>query len=467
MDGRHLHAKCEALHSVLNDEIHNLVINEPPGSCKSMLLNVFLPAYIWLVEDPAHRMLFASYSKTLSDRDAGKVIELLRSPLVKAAYPEFSLGPDKEKKAAGNFYNDHGGHRFNASTPGGQLTGLHFHLHVYDDPIKPESVLTGVGEEFQTALNASMRWIGNTAGSRFIPSVDGKRILMMQRLHDADPAGRLLQEGGWEHLCFPEEYVPGAKWIRGDLTTKLEWRTEPGELLWPERRDARKLARDKKAMGDAATVSAQLQQNPTPDSGGILERKWITDHAYQTPPRLDRCQLAASFDFNFKEKKGSGSLAKSRVGCHLWAKYEGIYYLIAAEALHTGYRGSKDLIRRKEADEMWAPATFLIEAKANGPAVEEDLSEEFSNLRLYEPGSTGKADRMAPFIEPIRRGEVRFPDPKIYPWAEEVIDEIVKFPRAQYDEHWDCATQGLMYLKSGARNYSEGLKKLRAAGWAV
>jgi hypothetical protein len=51
----------------------------------------------------------------------------------------------------------------------------------------------------------------------------------MQRLHEDDLTGHLLEQGGWQHLCLPAEYEPAHPFVWPD-----DPRTEPGELLWPE-----------------------------------------------------------------------------------------------------------------------------------------------------------------------------------------------------------------------------------------
>src|SRR5207253_1606812 len=58
------------------------------------------------------------------------------------------------------------------------------------------------------------------------------KVVVMQRCHERDLSGHLLEQGGWDHLCLPAEYE-GSKYVTG-----IEWsdpRKEHGELLWPER----------------------------------------------------------------------------------------------------------------------------------------------------------------------------------------------------------------------------------------
>ena len=98
----------------------------------------------------------------------------------------------------------------------------------------------------------------------------GAKVVVMQRVHQQDLAGHLIEQGGYEHLCLPAEY-------EGDRrSTSIGWtdpRQEPGDLLWPERFGKAELEALKHALGSYATAS-QLQQRPSPASGGILKRYW-------------------------------------------------------------------------------------------------------------------------------------------------------------------------------------------------
>src|ERR1039458_2289652 len=48
VDGMHVHAICEHLQAVSEGRIRNLIINVPPGHGKSLLIDVFWPAWVWI-----------------------------------------------------------------------------------------------------------------------------------------------------------------------------------------------------------------------------------------------------------------------------------------------------------------------------------------------------------------------------------------------------------------------------------
>src|SRR5690606_27491984 len=155
-----------------------------------------------------------------------------------------------------------------STTPGGAGTGWHFHTVIVDDPMKAADARSPLRKQ------AVSRWYRGTLSTRKADPSTFAQVLIMQRLAHDDLAGELLEEG-YEHLMLPAESVPNAVWDMGSRPGKLDERTEPGELLWPERIDAAALEQTKRDLKTPAEIAAQLQQNPTPDEGGIIERGWI------------------------------------------------------------------------------------------------------------------------------------------------------------------------------------------------
>ncbi len=456
VDGRHLHAKCEVLTEVHTGGIRDLVLNESPGSCKSLLVNVFWPAFIWLEHDPKTAMAFASYDIDLVNRDARRFVELLTSPLVRNAYPEFELDPNQ---SITEFMNSEKGARFGTS-PGRKFTGRHYDGHVYDDLIKPQAILANVAGAHQKALQEAERWVKQTASNRAKDPEKLWRVLIAQRLHELDPSGVLLSEGGWEHLCFPERFEPNATWIIGGLTKRFEWRTEPGELLWPERRGEKAVTRSEKNLGSQADIDAQLQQNPSPTTGGVIDRGRLSYYDYDVPHKLKDCRVITSWDLSF----GKEQVENSRCAWHLWAETpDGFYDLLDAGAAHLSYTKAKAKVLLLQHEIQWNEAqTWLVEDKANGTALMSDL-EDVLNMQPFQPGAANKVERMLPHIELIHGGKVRFPkdrNGRVPSWCDEVLTEICKVPRGTYDDHFDCMSQALSYLVHGAVSYKQALK-----GW--
>jgi hypothetical protein len=99
----------------------------------------------------------------------------------------------------------------------------------------------------------------------------GHKVVIQQRLHEADLTGDLLSRGGYELLCLPAEFEPDRR-----STTSIGWsdpRTEPGQLLWPERVTQADLESLKTTLG-SYRYAGQYQQRPAPAGGGMLKKHW-------------------------------------------------------------------------------------------------------------------------------------------------------------------------------------------------
>src|SRR5882672_8967632 len=87
IDGWPLWAMCEHLEAVTAGKITRLLMNVPPGSMKSLLVNVFWPAWEWGPMGKSHfRYVTFSYSASLTERDNGKFRDLVTNEAYRSLY---------------------------------------------------------------------------------------------------------------------------------------------------------------------------------------------------------------------------------------------------------------------------------------------------------------------------------------------------------------------------------------------
>jgi hypothetical protein len=174
----------------------------------------------------------------------------------------FSLTGDQNAKE--KFENDKSGYRLVTSV-GGTATGEGGDRIVVDDPHNVKE------SESDTVRQTAIDWWDHVMSTRLNDPKTGAKVVVMQRVHQQDLTGHLLEQGGYEHLCLPAEYEGNRR------ATSIGWtdpRNEPGELLWPQRFGKPELESLKHALGSYASAS-QLQQRPSPAGGGILKRyRW-------------------------------------------------------------------------------------------------------------------------------------------------------------------------------------------------
>ena len=261
VDGTPIDAICAHLQAVTEGRIAHLIINVPPGHAKSLLVCVFWPAWVW-IDQPESRWLFASYREPLSVRDSLRCRTLIESDWYQLRWGNrFQLRKDQNQKQ--RFENDQTGYRIVVPMSAG--TGERGDYVVVDDPHSVDQA------ESDAERTAAVEWWNGSMSTRLNKPSQGHKIVVQQRLHEADLTGDLLLRGGYEHLCLPAEFEPD-----GRCCTSIGWRdprTEAGELLWPERFDQAALEEFKAALG-SYRYAGQFQQRPVPADGGILKPHW-------------------------------------------------------------------------------------------------------------------------------------------------------------------------------------------------
>lgn len=501
-EGWHIGAVCEFLEAWRRREFKNAVLNLPPGTAKSLLVDVFYLAWIWST-DPGRKMITCSYDIGLGRRDASKIISIMHSELYRNAW-RTRLRADK--LAAENIWTEANGNRF-STTPGGKGgLGWHFHDASINDPVKPKGVID-TPSDASSQLEQAQNWIDGVLPTRRADPPNFGILLTMQRLVQNDPAGIALDRG-WEHLCLPMRFTPRAEWIRGDWTAKLEQRTEDGELLHPDRYPEPVVRELEVALGDH--VSAQLQQNPVPRTGGLIEEQHLRWEWVELPP-------AGGYWIQVWDLAAKGTAAThSAVSGQLWCrvtKWGGPVCELTNEirdrdrgqlptrtaprqlALETRFLlvaqawgvmtvpESEEFFERTQADPLWARAGIVaIEEKASGIGLIQRVQRKNPRVRAFHEVSDrckdlarlDKLDRLtANLTEWHAPGRVLLP-----PWAKTVQDrvdprdgngpdafrkELTAFPRGARDDRVDCASMALAILAQPARydGLAEALRRSR------
>lgn len=260
----HMDAICDHMQALAKGGIpsNRLLINVPPGASKSTLVGVMYPAWLWGAGgQPWHRYIGAAHEQGLAVRDNRLTRELVLSEWYQALWPLKLQGDQNEKLY---FENEQRG--FRQACAVASMTGRRGHTIGLDDPLSPEKAYSDAARE------TAIRVLTETIPTRLNDPATSAIAIIMQRLHERDPAGYVLSENlGYEHLLIPMEFEPSRR-----VHTCIGWtdpRTEEGELMFPDRFPQSVIDRDKKALGDYAWAG-QMQQRPAPMSGGIFKADW-------------------------------------------------------------------------------------------------------------------------------------------------------------------------------------------------
>lgn len=427
MPNWHIDAISEHLEAASRGQITKLVISIAPGHAKSIIVAVMWPAWVW-TWNPHWRSIFASHDLTLSMRDSVRSRSLMESDWYQKRFaPRWQFTVDQNVKSY--YRNTNKGERLALSVGGG--TGFRGNTVVVDDPVK-------VADRFsEVAMATAIDWWDKTMSSRFNDQSKGVRVIIAQRTVVNDLTGHVLAAGGYQHLCLPSEFDPKRRAVTS--LGVADPRTKEGELLFPSLFPKAVLEQSKKDLG-SIDYSAQHQQLPVPMSGGIFQREWFEKNYYTKLP-IAFHEVIASWDMSFKDTKSADYV----VG-QIWGRLGSDVYLIYERRGQMNYPATRKAVEEVSRAHPLA-LLKLVEDKANGPAIIDDLRGKIPGLVAVEPD--GSKEARAAAVSPMcEAGNVHLPDPALWPEVSEWLDEICTFPKGVHDDRVDSFTQALRRLKS-------------------
>jgi predicted phage terminase large subunit-like protein len=432
-DNWHIKAIAEHLQALADGQIRHLVINMPFRMLKSTLVSQSFPAWEW-IRSPHLQYLTASYAKDVATRDAVDSRRIIESAKYQQAYSDvFRMTSDQNVKT--RYENDHKGSRIVTSTDSAG-TGFGGNRVIIDDPV------SSLEADNDLARQRSIEWYRGTASTRLNNAQTDSIIVVHQRFHPEDLTGYVLKsEGdGWEHLILPMRYDPKIIMTKSSLGFK-DPRTKMGELLHPDRLNDATVAQMEIRLG-TYHVAAQLQQNPSLRQGSIFKRQnWRFYKGVMTHENVE--ELLLSVDCTFKDKVGSDSVA-----IHVWGKSGARFFLLDRVCEPMGFNATKLAVRAMH--EKWPTSiAVLVEDKANGSAVIEDLVDTVPGILPIEPQG-GKVARANTCEAQHEAGQIWLPDPEEpgNSWVLQFIETFAAFPDVKHDDDVDATTQALNWWRT-------------------
>lgn len=250
------------------------IINAPPRSLKSNLVSVAWVAFR-LGQDPTHKFICASYSQPLATTLSADCRRIMES-----AWYQNLFSTRLAKSTEDELVTTKGGGRL-AMSVGGTCTGLGAHTIIVDDP------LNAAGAASDASRKTCNEWFDRSLMSRLNDKARGSIFVVMQRLHQQDLTGHLIEKGGWDHLVLPA-IAPD------DRTIQLQNRS----LIWAEgeplqKREPLPVLDDVKRQVGAPVFQTQYLQDPAPDQGNELKREWLKSYDI-LPSRLPGDEIVLS-----------------------------------------------------------------------------------------------------------------------------------------------------------------------------
>ena len=411
-----------------------------------------------LIHAPDTRVVMASYSQDLANRNGRSVRNLI------ASHPDLGIRIADDHGAASEWSLS--GHQGGVKSVGrgAGVVGRAADMIVIDDPLKDRAEA-----DSETIRETCWSWWTESLSTRLAPGAPV--VLILTRWHSDDLAGRLLAaEDGhlWRVINIPAQADHDPAKGETDPLGR-----EPGEFMISARdRTAEQWEAIKVRIGTRGW-NAQYQGRPTAAQGDIFHRDWWQE--YQVPLWLDRAdgskwatgmdEVMISADLAFKDTAASDYVAMG-----VWGRRGVDCYLLDLVNERLDFVATCQRLRQLAA--RWPQATLkLVEDKANGPAVIAALRRVVPGIIPEEPqgSKVARATAVSPLVE---AGNVHLPSPELAPWVSVVIDQCAGFPNAAHDDVVDQLSQALnrlilQPLLAGQDLTPQPFRDLADRGWTL
>ncbi|KKN52899.1 hypothetical protein LCGC14_0607610 [marine sediment metagenome] len=450
VDNWHIQAICTYLEACYYGDLNQLIINIPPRYMKSMLVNIFFPAWVW-TKSPGKKFMCISYAEDVAIRDSIRMRDIVRSEWYQERFGVF-IDPSQNEKT--KYKNTHKGERNCYGLKGG-ITGQGGDYILIDDPVKTSE---STNEREMERVN---QIYDDTIYNRLNDVQTGAKILIMQRLNHNDLAGHLQEiETGWETLILPAEYE-----VEPRFTSAIGYddpRTEEGELLWPERFNQDYIDESKDTMS-SLSIAGQFQQRPSLLSGYNFKKDWFKERIMNTDI------IARFISADTAQATGDDASYSSFAVGELMSDYRLFLRLIHRDKLEFPQlqyeiENLANVYRHKL-------QKIIVESKSSGISVIQSLrqtSEAWIGAIVvpFQP-TTDKVDRAAKAAVWCENESVLLPPAsEDFPWLFDFEEELYNFPQGKYKDQVDCFSQLILYV---SHYLAAGLtaRRTAAAGRAV
>jgi len=401
---------ASTLEKVAKGEITRLIINIPPRYGKTEIAVKMFIAWS-LAKNPKAKFIHLSYSDALALDNSSLTKEYVQSDSFQSLWP---IELKKDSQSNKKWYTNSGGGVY-ATASGGAITGFGAGSGgaiIIDDPLKPDDAVSEVKRSFiNNRYNTTIR---SRVNSRDVPI-----ILIMQRLHEEDLSGFLLDGGSgedWHHLkiaALDENNVP----------------------LWENKHTFEELEAIRQA--DRYTFSGQYMQEPAPLEGGEWRKDWFQI--------INKAEVPNNINWEmFIDGAYTKDTKNDPTGIQISGKGEdGNLYILKSIDKYLEMPELKNFISSFVLSCGVTINLILVEPKASGKSLVQLLRRE-TNFNVAELSTNfvryskiERARASSPFIE---GGRVFLVQDN---WNDAFIQQVSTFPNAKHDEHIDVTSYAI------------------------
>ena len=418
--GTHHEIIAKKLEQIANGEIRRLIINMPPRHTKSEFASFLFPA--WMIgKNPDMKIIQATHTTELAVNFGRKIKNLIETEDYRDIFQGTELSADS--KASGRWDTKRGG-MYYAVGVGSNLAGRGGDLIIIDDPHSEQTALSNNG--FDQA------WDWYTGGPRQRLQPGGSIVLVQTRWSEKDMTGQLIRAQAKDKMADQWDVV------------ELPAIMPSGEPCWPEFWSKTELEHVKASV-PPYKWNAQYQQNPTAEELSILKREWWQKWTKTEVPNLQ--YVIQSYDTAFSRKETADFSAITTWGVFYPQEIGGAPAIILLDVRKGRWDFPELKAVANELYNFWEPETVIIEAKASGMPLTQELRQIGIPVVNFTPSKGNDKLSRVHSISPLFEAKMVWaPDE---PWADEMIEECAAFPNGQYDDLVDSMTQALMRYRQG------------------
>lgn len=399
---------------------HDLVINVPPGSSKSTICSIFFPAWTW-TRDASMRHICGSHTFDLTLDLSRKTRMVLESEKWLATFPEIKL--DEGQNTKEYFATTEMGFRKSVTVGGKSPTGFHAHFLVVDDPIDPQKSLS------DAEIKKANDWMTGTLPSRKVDKSIAVTVLIMQRLHQNDPTGMMLEKEPdrkklrW--ICLPadsDEYEVYPRTLKRNYTDGL---------LDPNRMPRRVLAEQLRDLG-AAEYAGQYGQHPIPRGGGMFK---VSRFGVDMMPSIRKFTRLV----RYWDKAGTHKGGAFTVGVLMGQETNGRIWVLDVVRGQWGPEEREAII--KQTAMIDGRSVVIGMEQEPGSAGKDSVQASIRNLVGFrvkaDPPTGDKTLRAEPFATQVNGYNVWLVNA---PWNRKYTEEFQYFPASTYKDQVDASS---------------------------
>ena len=432
--GRHIKLLCQKLQGVVDGDIKRLMVFLPPRSSKSLICSKLFPAW-YIGNFSNHEIMSVSHSDQLASDFGRTVRDIVNTEKFQRIFKGVALRSDV--KAAGKWKTNKNGSYYAAGVRS-QVAGRGANVALLDDVMSEEDSFSQTGRKY------IKEWYPAGLRTRLMPN--GAIIIINTRYHYDDLCGWLLkQEKTAEQNTYSWEVISIPAWLNEEAAELLG--LPVGSSYFPEWKSDKILKIDEeeiRASNGARYWNSLYMQDPSPDDGGIIKKKYIQWWEYDEPPE---CQfIIQTYDTAFSTSRTADFSVIQTWG--IFNDYDEDYGFSSHLILLGNTKGRYEYpeLRRIAQDlyKEFRPDVCIIERKASGQSLIQDMRRAGLPVLDYLPDKD-KIARVYASTPMMEAGRVWLPKNKV--WADDLFSECMSFPNGSHDDQVDCLSMAIHYMK--------------------